>query len=131
MIEQPYTRLGDHTLPLIPVTLFKKDGLPLQPLLALVDSGASISLFDAQIADVLGISRTEGAKEQVQGIIGAVEVYIHEVHCLIKRYPFPCRIAFAQNFGELQILGRLDFFERFIVLLDEIDQKLYLTPRTQ
>ena len=131
MIEQPYTRFGDRTLPLVPVTLFKKDDVPLQPLLALVDSGASISLFDAQIADVLGINLTEGKKEELQGIVGTVTVYIHEVHCSIKWYSFLCRIAFAQNFGELQILGRLDFFERFTVLLDEIDQKLYLTPRTQ
>lgn len=131
MIEQPYTRFGNHTLPLIPVVLFKKDEVPLQPLLAVVDSGASISLFDAQIADVLGINLTEGKKEELQGIVGAVTVYIHKVHCSIKWYSFPCRIAFTRNFGELQILGRLDFFERFTVLLDEIDQKLYLTPRTQ
>lgn len=131
MIEQSYIRFGGRTLPLIGVTLFKKDSTPLLPILALVDSGASVSLFDAEIAEALGIKFSAGQKIMLEGIAGTRTAYVHEVHCSIKWYSFPCRIAFSRRLGDLQILGRLDFFQRFIVLLDEIDQKLYLTPRTQ
>lgn len=130
MIEQPYTRIRGASLPLIPVTLFKSDGVPLTPLLAVVDSGASISLFHAEIAELLGLDLTAGTKDYLGGIKDGVEVYIHLVRCKISRYSFPCKIAFsAQLTIDFEVLGRLDFFEKFTVLLDESDQKLYLTPR--
>lgn len=50
MLEYPYKRIRDASLPLIPVLLRKSDGIQLPPILALVDSGASISLFTAEIA---------------------------------------------------------------------------------
>jgi len=53
MIEQSYIRIHDASLPLIPVTLSTSNGITLPPLLALVDSGAAISLFHAEIADLL------------------------------------------------------------------------------
>ncbi len=130
MIEQPYTRIREVSLPLIPVTLFKSDGVPLPPLLTLVDSGATISLFHAEIAELLGLDLITGGKIDLGGIKDGVEAYIHLVQCTISQYSFPCKIAFlAQLTTEIDVLGRLDFFEKFTVLLDESDQKLYLTPR--
>ena len=130
MIEQPYIRIHDVSLPLIPVTLSTPDGITLPPLLALVDSGAGISLFHAEIADLLGLDLTAGDKQPLKGIGGSIDAYVHWVQCTISWYSCRCRIAFsAQLEIEFQVLGRLDFFEKCTVLFDETDQKLYLTPR--
>ena len=130
MIEQPYIRIRGSSLPLIPVTLSTSDGITLPPLLALVDSGASISLFHAEIADLLGLDLTAGDKHTLSGIGGSMDAYVHWVQCTISLYSCRCRIAFSAELKtEFQILGRLDFFEKCTVLFDEIDQKLYLTPR--
>lgn len=130
MIEQPYTRIREASLPLIPVKLSTSDGITLPPLLALVDSGSIISLFHAEIAELLGLDLTAGDKIPLTGIGGEIEAYVHLVQCTISRYSFPCKIAFsAQLKTEFQILSRLDFFEKCTVLFDESGQKLYLTPR--
>lgn len=130
MIEQPYTRIRRASLPLIPVTLFKSDGVPLLPLLALVDSGANISLFHAEVAELLGLDLTTGVKIPLGGIKDSIEAYVHSVQCTISQCSFLCRIAFSEQFtAAFNVLGRLDFFEKFAVLLDESDQKLYLMSR--
>lgn len=130
MIEQPYIRIRDASLPLIPVTLIKSDGVPLTPLLALVDSGAIISLFQAEIADLLGLDLKTGEKVSLVGIKDGLEGYVHMVQCKIGPYDCSFRIAFSEELTtEFQILGRLDFFEKCTILFDEADQKLYITPR--
>lgn len=130
MIEYPYKRIKDSSLPLIPVILSKSDGTQLPPVLALVDSGASISLFDADMAALLGIDIPTGNYVHLGGIKDGVDAYVHLVNCTVGWFNCDCRIAFSEEFTtDFQILGRLDFFEKCVILLDETDQKLYLTPR--
>lgn len=130
MIEQSYTRIHNVSLPLLPVTLSKSDGVTLPPLLALVDSGAIVSLFHAEIAQLLELDLLTGTEIDLTGISSGLKGYVHRVQCKIGWYSCSCRIAFSSELTtEFQILGRLDFFERCTVLFDEADQKLYLTPR--
>ena len=130
MLEYPYKRIRDASLPLIPVRLRKADGIQLPPLLALVDSGASYSLFTAEIAELLKLELTAGTHVTLFGIKDGVDAYVHQVNCTIGWYSFNCRIAFSEELTTgFQILGRRDFFEKCTVLFDETDQKLYLTPR--
>ncbi len=129
MIEKSYTRINGVSFPLIPITLTKSDGNNLPPLLALVDSGAIISLFHADIAQLLGLDLTTGDKIPLTGIKDGLEGYVHLVQCQIDGYTCSLRIAFSAELNvDFQILGRLDFFERCKVLFDEANQKLYVTP---
>lgn len=130
MLEYPYKRIHDASLPLIPVILRKSDGIQLPPVLALVDSGASISLFTAEVAELLELELTAGTYVRLGGIKDGVDAYVHQVNCTIGWYSCNCRIAFSEELtSDFQMLGRLDFFEKCTVLFDETDQKLYLTPR--
>jgi len=130
MLEYPYKHIRNASLPLIAVTLSKSDGIQLPPILALVDSGANISLFTAEVAELLGLELTAGTHTHLGGIKDGVNAYIHQVNCTIGRYSCNCRIAFSEELTtDFQILGRLDFFEKYTILFDETDQKLYLTPR--
>jgi len=129
MIERSYTRINNVSFPLVPVTLTKSDGNTLPPILALVDSGAIISLFHADIAQLLGLDLTTGDKIPLTGIKDSLEAYVHLVQCQIDGYTCSLRIAFsAELTTDFQVLGRLDFFEKCKVLFDEANQKLYITP---
>ena len=130
MLEYPYKRIQGSSFPLIPVTLSIPKGITLPPLLALPDSGAIISLFQADIAQLLGLDLTAGDEIDLVGIKDGLKAYVHLVQCKVGWYACNCRIAFsAELTTDFQILGRLDFFEKCTVLFDETDQKLYLTPR--
>ena len=130
MLEYPYKRIRGVSLPLIPVILRKPDGTKLPPVLALVDSGAIISLFTAEVAELLELELTAGTYVRLVGIKDGVDAYVHQVNCTIGWYSCNCRIAFSEEItSDFQILGRLDFFNKCTVLFDETDQKLYLTPR--
>lgn len=77
MLEYPYKRIRDASLPLIPVILRKSDGIQLPLILALVDSGASISLFTAEIAELLKLELTTGTPTTLVGIKDGVDAYVH------------------------------------------------------
>jgi len=130
MLEYPYKRIEGSSFPLIPVTLSTPNGITLPPLLALPDSGAIISLFQADIAQLLGLDLTAGDEIDLVGIKDGLKAYVHLVQSKVGWYNCICRIAFSTELTtDFQILGRLDFFEKCTVLFDETDQKLYLTPR--
>ena len=83
MLEYSYKRIRDASLPLIPVILRKSDGIQLPPVLALVDSGASISLFTAEVAELLELELTAGTYRRLGGIKDGVDAYVHQVNCTI------------------------------------------------
>jgi len=120
MIEQSYTRINNASFPLVPVTLTNTDGNAIPPILALVDSGAIISLFHADIAQLLGLDLTAGRKIPLTGIKDSLEAYVHLVQCQVSEYTCSCRIGFSAELTfDFQVLGRLDFFEKCKILFDE------------
>ncbi len=83
MLEYPYKRIKGVSLPLIPVVLRKTDGTQLPPVLALVDSGAGISLFDADMAALLEIDIPTGTYQHLGGIKDGLDAYVHVVDCTV------------------------------------------------
>lgn len=124
-LEFPYVRLRGQSYPIVPVTLSHKDREIRTE--ALVDSGASISTFHGDLASALGITLEEGERVYLQGIGGRALGYIHQVQLKISTIAFPCRIVFSNELiSSVNLLGRVDFFERFLVSFDERRQKLLL-----
>ena len=83
MIEYPYRVLeaDGRTYPLVRVELeMKRRGVAL-PFLCLVDSGANVSLFSSDVADLLGLDLKSGPEKKLWGIGGEVTVYLHRVGC--------------------------------------------------
>ncbi len=114
-------------LPIIPVKLYGKQG-EIQPL-AYVDSGASYSLFHADVAEILGLSLEEGEPhEMVMGDGNALTVYVHRIPIAIAGKEFTAAIGFSKGIGiGFNIIGRKDIFDQFIICFNEKERRIELT----
>ena len=95
---------------------------------ALIDSGASISTFRAEVAESLGIKIEEGERRISVGISGKVEVFVHQLELKVFDKWFPCKIAFSRHLTtSFNLLGREGFFEKHLVTFNENEKKIILT----
>jgi len=95
--------------------------------LALVDSGASISLFRSEIADLLGIPLKKGREVSLFGIGGGIKGYLHQIPIRINKTQFDCKIIFSREMEvSINLLGRDNFFLPFLITFNEKLQKVYI-----
>lgn len=114
-ITIPYQHWDDINLPMIPVLLEK-----VGTLYAIVDSGANISLFQYEVAELLGLSVTKGKKIPLSGIGGKIHGYLHTVPVKVAGQLIPLKVCFSKELRvPLNILGRDNFFKYFRVTFDE------------
>ncbi|GFP25588.1 hypothetical protein HKBW3S43_01178 [Candidatus Hakubella thermalkaliphila] len=76
MIRFPYLRIGNDSYPVIPIRLYGPDGNVLTR--ALLDSGARISLFQADLAQAIGVDVESGEPIYLEGIGGRILGYTHK-----------------------------------------------------
>ena len=94
---------------------------------ALLDSGATISLFDGAVARILGISIGKGKRIRPVGIGGAIRAYTHKLTLKVGDEEFEGEVAFSSGRGiPINLLGRTSVFERFLVSFDESNQRTIL-----
>ncbi len=117
--EFGYVPFRGSNFPIIPLELRLSDG-PWVASEALVDSGASVSLFDGQIGRVLGLTIDRGERIRPSGIGGTINAYLHRIRLKIGNEEFEAEVAFtASHRLPLSLLGRRAVFERFLVTFDE------------
>ena len=117
--EFGYVPFRGSNFPIIPLELRLSDG-PWVASEALVDSGASVSLFDGQIGRVLGLSINRGERIRPVGIGGAISAFLHRITLRIGDEEFEAEVAFTESRRlPLNLLGRKPVFERFLVTFDE------------
>ena len=117
-IAFPYVQKNGTFYPVVDITLKgKKDEITVK---ALLDSGASFSVFRPEIADHLGILVERGKPMYLEGIGGRILGYLHRVPVAVGKRTFPCRIVFSSEFVvSFNLLGRNNFFSKFRVTFDE------------
>jgi len=94
---------------------------------ALIDSGASFSVFRAEVADYLGISVEKGKPIYLTGIGGRILGYLHKIPIEVGVKKFICKIVFSKEYTvSLNILGRDNFFLPFLITFNEKEKKLIL-----
>lgn len=118
--------------PSIPITLIGKESFDT---IALLDSGADISAIPKSIAELLGLDISGdmhfayGIGGKVKSVESSVKILIQKAH---ERYSFnlPVKVVLDEyNFPIL--LGRLGFFNKFVVIFDEESEKVMLKRRTE
>ena len=125
MIEFPYLIRRHYKYPIVPLVI--EHGQFSLRTEALVDSGATVSVFKDSIADYLGIRIDNGERISLQGIGGRIIGYVHEVRIIIGDISFRASVVFSEEFTvSMNILGRKNFFQQFIVSFDEHRQKVIL-----
>jgi hypothetical protein len=126
----PYIFLEGRYLPIVPLEL---EGLEWIELRAFVDSGASYSIFHADIAEILGVEYTKGEKSYMTVGDGAqIPVYSHDIHVRFNEREFTAKIGFSNKLGiGFDILGREGFFDRFVICFDDKEKVLKVLEKKE
>jgi len=114
--------------PSIPITISGKGAR--YDFIALVDSGADISVIPKSIAELLDLN-LNGKIEEASGIGGTVpaiqsilNIEINKGH---EHYSFELPIKVIMNDNDFPILlGRAGFFEKFVITFNQMEEKLIL-----
>ena len=119
----PYLQKGKQSFPVVDIEL--KAGTKSLTVKALVDSGATFSIFRPEIAEYLGIEIEKGKLIYLEGLGGRILGYIHKMPVKIVDKTFVCKLVFSREFNvSFNLLGRDNFFSPFIISFVERLQKV-------
>jgi len=94
---------------------------------ALIDSGATVSIFKAEVAEILGISIENGKEIWLGGVGGHIKGYLHQVKIEAAGKKFVCPVVFSREyFVSFNLLGRQEFFKKFKIVFEEKKNRLRL-----
>lgn len=115
-----YLKEEEKFSPIIPIKLEGRDGWV--TFNAYVDSGATYSIFRAEIAsEILGIEIDKGKRLYVAvGDGSLITVYLHKIMIDLAGKVFKATIGFSKQLGiGFNIIGRKDIFDSFIITFNE------------
>src|SRR4051812_5350719 len=118
----PYTRFPNKIeRPIIRIAVEHK-GKEI-PYFGLLDSGADINLFHAEIAELLGLDLKAGVKQFAGGIVDGErrEYYVHTITLKVGGWTHPnVRVGFMPSLSKNGhgLLGQYGFFDLFSVKFD-------------
>lgn len=111
--------------PIISITLSKN--LLSTKASAIIDSGASISIFGEDTATELNINIEKGEKRILGGVGGRIVGYVHKIKVKVAGKSFTCPVVFSREYKvSFNLLGRDTFFEKFKITFDETKKKVIL-----
>ena len=115
----PYKKnsVGDF-FPVIDFVVSKNDHAA--RIFALVDSGASVSIFREDVAEQLGVIIENGKETYLGGVGGHIKGYLHQLDIQIAEKTFPCPVVFSREYlVSFNLLGREAFFKQFRIIFEE------------
>lgn len=96
---------------------------------ALVDSGASFSVFRHEVAEFLDIKIENGHAVYLEGIGGRILGYMHRLPVVIAGKKIVGKIVFSKEFHvSLNIIGRNNLFQPFWITFKEKEKSIEVTP---
>lgn len=100
----------------------------------LVDSGADMCIFHAEVGEALGIDIKKGKQQEVFGIGGKASIfYLHKITIIVGGWPHEIEAGFMPNVsGNVMrhgVVGQKGFFDVFIVKFDLLKSEIELKPR--
>ena len=128
-----YTHYGAVLRPVIPIKLkFRGKEIGYH---VLVDSGADLCLFDAEIGQAIGIDVAKGSPKEVFGIGGKVSIYyVHKITVEVGGWPVEIEAGFmpevAGRMLPYGVVGQRGFFDVFIVKFDFLKEEIELKQRS-
>jgi hypothetical protein len=122
-----FPRRFSASRPVIPVRLIK--GTKDVRYHAIIDSGADLCIFHAEIGELIGITLESGKLLQFSGISQQqLNAYFHNIKIDIGGYEFDCYAGFSRDIDKLPygLLGQTGFFSLFDVHFDYSKQRIEL-----
>ena len=118
--------------PIIPIQIGSKDRFINYEVL--VDSGADLCLFDAEIGELVGVNIKDGEKLEVRGITGQAEYYyLHPIVIKVGGWDYKTKVGFMPNLNNRYsygVVGQKGFFDIFIVKFDLLKEQIELKNRS-
>jgi aspartyl protease len=132
----PYTRYRTsngqlESLPLVSVRLAHKGKH--QKVWALIDSGADVSVFNSDIASLLGLTPNARTPNPMVGLIGgAIDAWLHPIELTVGEFPsVAINVAFTDtNIPDVSILGQRGFFDNFQIRFQRYKDLIEIYPRS-
>lgn len=129
-----YARYGQTLRPVIPIKLRNKDQTIGYHVL--VDSGADLCLFDAEIGKAIGIDIKKGTPKEVFGIGGKASLYyLHKVTIEVGGWPYVIDAGFMPNVAghvmQYGVVGQKGFFDAFVVKFDLLKEEVEVKNRVE
>ena len=125
-----YQYFRDTNYPIIPVTIITATKKLTTS--AIIDSGATISIFHSSVAMPLGITVDSGEKRIFQGASGKLIGYVHKVRMVIADKEFECDVVFSDELStSFNLLGRKTVFENFKIIFNEAERTVELIPKPE
>lgn len=128
-----YKKYDSSTLrPVIPIKLKNSETSMFYEVL--VDSGADLCIFDAEIGEALGINVKSGEKKEVFGVGGKASVFfLHKVEIEVGGWSYKINAGFMPDVvGRVMpygLVGQKGFFDNFIVKFDLLKEEIDLKTR--
>ncbi|MBI2309276.1 retroviral-like aspartic protease [Candidatus Collierbacteria bacterium] len=122
----PYQRnsAGD-SFPIIDIFVSRANHIA--RIFALIDSGATVSVFKEEVAKQLGIDIEKGKIIHLGGVGGHIKGYLHELKIEVadKQFLFP--VVFSREYlVSFNLLGREAVFKQFRIIFEEKKNRLKL-----
>jgi hypothetical protein len=89
-----------------------------QPVVALLDSGATRCMFSSEVSERLGLDLRSGIPASALGIGGAEDVWLHEVNLHLPGGMVTVQAGFQPSLPVAGLLGMTGFFEHFRITFD-------------
>lgn len=126
MLIFPYRKsTGGNFFPIAAFTLYYKKNFIKTS--ALIDSGATISIFREEVAEELDIEIEKGVETYLGGVGGRIKGYIHILKVEVAGKKFRCPIVFSREYlVSFNLLGRESFFPKFSITFEEKKQFVQL-----
>lgn len=123
----PYVRFHGQSYPLIPISLrYKNKGVNT---FALLDSGASMSVFRPEIAKALRLPKRAAGEARLATGTGGVDIGYTKLEVKVGKTKFMAKIGFSKNYvASFNILGREGFFHRFSICFNELMRTVVMVP---
>lgn len=125
VLEYSYSKIGEKYFPMIPVIIsFNNKDFPVE---ALVDAGATASIFKPEIAESLGIDLEKCRRIVLRGIGGTITAYVQRVTLIIGEKHIDTEVTFSKDLDvKINILGREGLFDEFEICYNEKEKKIKL-----
>ncbi len=122
-----YKSLPKSKVPLIPLGIFHdRKWIRTE---ALVDTGATYSVFSSKIADRIGLNYQKGEKIPLTNASGKkFDTYLNQVKIQIGKHIVNALFGFSDGLCPYNLLGRKDVFDHFKICFDEKNYQVVFYP---
>ena len=125
--SRAFPRRFSASRPVIPIQVISGDKRV--GYLALIDSGADVCIFHAEIGEIIGITIESGKEMTFKGVTGEeLTAYFHDIKIGVGGYELDCYAGFSRGLSNMPygVLGQMGFFSSFNILLDYNGERIEL-----